>query len=193
METLQLGKKTRDWLSSELEDTLEELRDGLTKHEAAQVTKGYLSTNVGAFAATTAVIVGLLAFPPTQKVMTSFIAFIRMQIAGIAKDIAAEFVPTPEQIVDEVGKAAEGVGEAAKEMWDKVNEALARAKRQQERREGDELPLLPEVPEIPSGPDILETILETILQALISAGEALGGRRFDPRKDPLFDPGEFGT
>ncbi len=186
METLQLGKKTRDWLSSELEDALEELRDGLTKHEAAQVTKGYLSTNVGAFAATVAVIVGLLAFPPTQKVMTSFIAFIRMQIAGIAKDIAGEFVPTPEQIVDEVGKAAEGVGEAAKDMWDTINEALARARRQQERREGDPVPLLPETP---GGPDILEIIL----QALISAGEALGGRRFDPREDPLFDPGEFGT
>ncbi len=190
METLQLGKKTRDWLSSELEDTLEELGDGLTKHEAAQVTKGYLSTNMGAFSATVAVIVGLLAFPPIQKVMTSFIAFIRMQIAGIAKDIAGEFVPTPEQIVDEVGKAAEGVGEAAKDMWDKINEALERARRQQERREGDEAPLLPE---IPGAPGSLETILEAILQALISAGEALGGRRFDPREDPLFDPGEFGT
>ncbi len=187
METLQLGKKTRDWLSSELEDALEELRDGLTKHEAAQVTKGYLSTNVGAFAATTAVIVGLLAFPPTQKVMTSFIAFIRMQIAGIAKDIAGEFVPTPEQVVDEVGKAAEGVAEAAKDMWDTINEALARAQRQLERRGGDEPPLLPE-----EGFDYgaaAAATLEAILQALISAGEALGGRRFDPREDPLFDPG----
>ncbi len=43
METLQLGKKTRDWLSSELEDAFEHLTEIATIQATGRASAGFLS------------------------------------------------------------------------------------------------------------------------------------------------------
>ncbi len=105
-----------------MEEALEDgsIRDIVIVHETGQAAKGFLSTNIGAGASVLGLLLILLAYPPTQALATNFIAFIRMQISGIARDIAAEFVPTPEQIVDEVAKAAKGTLDAARELFREI-------------------------------------------------------------------------
>lgn len=115
------------------EDTWEQIEDEINRvvvlHEGAGVLKSYLGTSVGAAASTLGLVVLLLSFPQTQAAMVSFIAFIRTQIAAIARDIAKEFVPTAEDIVEEIAGAANDVAEkarqAAKELFDEIERRLA--------------------------------------------------------------------
>lgn len=114
-------------LGPELADALEDgsIRDLFVLHEGAQAAKGFLSTNAGAIAATFGAISVLLAFPPTQRLITQFIAFWRLQITETAVDILSSLVPSPEDVVDSVTEAAKKIPETAKEAWDRINRELS--------------------------------------------------------------------
>lgn len=102
----------------------EDLQRMLVLHEGTSVAKAYLSTNVGASAVTLAAIVAFLSFPPTQRMVTAFLAFIRTQIAAIAHDIQQAVIPTPREVVDTIATGAEEVAKTAKDVWDDINRRL---------------------------------------------------------------------
>ena len=148
-------------------------------HESAGIVKAYLGTNVGAASATIAVVLGLLSFPPTSRLIASYIAFIRLQIAQVAHDIQAEFIPTPEEVVEQIVEGGKEAAETLAELFRRLEEE---ARRRLEEN--------PPTESIEEGGEAVAGWLETIIQGLINAGEALGGRRYDPRKDPFIDPGD---
>ncbi len=116
---------------------LESAKELLIIHEAGQAAKGFLSSNAGALITAFAGVSALLAFPPTQRLATSFIAFWQQQITNLFVNVLDRTIPTPEDVAEELAKAAQKVQEGAREAWDRIIREI------EQRREDGELPLDP--------------------------------------------------
>ncbi len=116
---------------------LEGVKELLVVHEAAQVARGFLSSNAGAIITAFAGVSALLAFPPTQRLATSFIAFWEQQITDLFVNILDRTIPTPEDLAEEIAEGAAKIQEAAKDAWNRITREI------EQRREDGELPLDP--------------------------------------------------